>query len=65
MGRSHRTNDALVLSDLKEEDTGNYTCVATSAGVLDIEAISYVEAFARDKGKLRGSLCHKERVGLR
>ena len=52
VGRSHRTNDALVLSDLKEEDTGNYICVATSAGVFDVEAISYVEAFARDKGKL-------------
>ena len=33
VGRSHRTNSALILRDLKEEDAGNYICVATSAGV--------------------------------
>ena len=43
VGRSHRTNDALVIRDLKEEDAGNYICVATSAGVFDIETISDVE----------------------
>ena len=44
VGRSHRTDDdALVLRDLKEEDAGNYICVATSAGVFDIETISDVE----------------------
>ena len=52
MGKSHRTNDALVLRDLREEDAGNYICVATSAGVFDIEAVSYVEVSARGKGKL-------------
>lgn len=31
VGRSHRTNDALVLSDLREEDSENYICVAASA----------------------------------
>ena len=25
-GRSHRTNDALVSRDLREEDAGNYIC---------------------------------------
>ncbi|KAL9967876.1 hypothetical protein ACROYT_G026176 [Oculina patagonica] len=43
VGRSHRTNEALIIRDVKEEDAGNYICVATSAGVFDIEAISYVE----------------------
>jgi len=43
VGRSDRRNGALTLRDLKEEDAGNYICVATSAGVFDIEAISYVE----------------------
>ena len=52
VGRSDRTNDALVLKDLKEEDAGNYICVATSAGVFDIEAVSYVEVPARGEGKL-------------
>ncbi|KAL9969449.1 hypothetical protein ACROYT_G021667 [Oculina patagonica] len=43
VGRSQRTNDVLVIRDLKEEDSGNYICVATSAGVFDIETISDVE----------------------
>ena len=51
VGRSHRTNDALVIRDLKEEDAGNYICVATSAGVFAIETISYVE-FREPKGML-------------
>ena len=52
VGRSHRKNDALVLRDLREEDAGNYICAATSAGVFNIEAVSYVEVSARGKGKL-------------
>ena len=52
VGRSHRTNNALVLRDLREEDAGNYICVATSAGVFDVEAISDVEMLARGKTKL-------------
>ena len=51
VGRSHRTNRALVLRDLKKEDAGNYICVATSAGVFSIETISDVEVLARAKGK--------------
>ena len=51
VGRSHRTNNALVVRDLKEEDAGNYICVATSAGVFHIETISYVE-FREPKGML-------------
>ena len=49
VGRSHRTNDAVIIRDMREEDAGNYICVATSAGVFDVEAISYVEV-----RKLRG-----------
>jgi len=33
-GRSHRTNHALIITDMSEEDAGNYICVATSAGVF-------------------------------
>jgi len=40
VGRIDRRNDALIVRDLKEEDAGNYICVATSAGVFVIEAIS-------------------------
>ena len=43
VGRSHRTNKALFIKELKEEDAGVYICVATSAGVFDIETISVVQ----------------------
>ena len=52
VGRSHRTNGALVIKDLKQEDAGNYICVATIAGVFDIETISAIHFPARDTGKL-------------
>ncbi|XP_078377247.1 peroxidasin homolog [Oculina patagonica] len=51
VGRSHRTNEALVIRDVKEEDAGIYICVATSAGVFHIETISYVEV-KLPKGRL-------------
>ena len=54
VGRSHRTNDALILRDMRKEDAGNYFCVATSAGVFAIEAISdvrVVEPKASGTGK--------------
>ena len=47
--RSVRRNNALIIRDLKEEDAGNYICVATSSGVFQIEAISYVEIKPRGK----------------
>ena len=52
VGRSHMTNEALIISDLKEEDAGIYVCVATSARVFNIEAISYVEVEPAGTGKL-------------
>ena len=53
VGRTHKTrDDALVLRDLKKEDAGNYICVATSAGVFHIEAITDVEVIISGKGKL-------------
>ena len=66
VGRSHRINDALVVSDLKEEDAGIYMCVAASAGVFDVEAISDVELLARGKGKFNSiNCCHKKIARLR
>lgn len=43
VGRSQMTNQALILRNLKKEDAGKFICVATSAGVFHIEAISDVE----------------------
>jgi len=51
VGRSHRTEEKLILRDFRVGDSGNYICVATSAGVFNIEAVSYVE-FGKPKGKL-------------
>ena len=54
VGRSDRTEDALILKDLRKEDAGVYICVATSAGVSNIEAISDVRVgpIASGTGKL-------------
>ena len=42
VGRSQRKEGALILRDMRREDTGIYICVATSAGVFPVEAISDV-----------------------
>ena len=52
VGRSDRTNDALIIRDLKEEDAGNYICAAKSARVFHIETISAIEVLASSTGKL-------------
>ena len=49
VGRSQRTNDALIIRDFRVGDAGAYICVATSAGVFDIETISYVQVGTRGK----------------
>ena len=43
VGRSQEINDAFVIRDIREGDTGNYICTATSAGVFDVETVTYVE----------------------
>ena len=48
--RSQTTNKVLTIRDLRGEDSGNYICMATSAGVFHIEAISYVEV-REERGK--------------
>ena len=52
VGRSQQTNGALVIKDIKNEDAGNYICVAKSAGVLAIETVTYLEA-KQPKGEIR------------
>ena len=42
VGRSHVSKEALIFNSVKQEDAGNYTCVATSAGVSSIEHRSQV-----------------------
>ena len=52
VGRSDRTEKALTIRDFRQEDAGNYICVATSAGVFHIEAISNIEVKPVTIGKL-------------
>ena len=40
VGRSQQINGALVIRSLQLNDSGNYICVATIAGVLKREAVS-------------------------
>ncbi|XP_078377199.1 uncharacterized protein LOC144660452 isoform X2 [Oculina patagonica] len=48
VGRSHRTNEALIIKNFRKVDTGIYICVATSAGVFHIETVTSVEALPSD-----------------
>ena len=43
VGRSQQINGALVMRDLQTSDAGNYVCVATSAGVFNVEAVTFIE----------------------
>ena len=51
VGRSQQIDGALVIRDVQKEDAGSYICVATSAGVFDVERVTYVE-LQELKGKL-------------
>ena len=42
-GRSQQTNGDLVIRTVQLSDTGNYICVATSAGVFDVETYTEVQ----------------------
>ena len=40
VGRSQQNNGALRIRDFQTGDAGNYICVATSAGVFDVETVT-------------------------
>ena len=42
-GRTVVTNGSLTISNLKGEDSGAYACVATSASVSDVVAVTHVQ----------------------
>ena len=41
-GRSQQINGELVIRGFQLSDAGNYICVATSAGVFDVETYTEV-----------------------
>ena len=43
VGRSRQINGVFIITNLKQSDTGNYICTATSAGVFDVEAVTFLE----------------------
>jgi len=43
VGRSQQIIGELVIREIAAGDEGNYICVATSAGVFNAEAVTYVE----------------------
>ena len=53
VGRNQQIDGTLVIRDVQKEDSGNYICVATSAGVFHRETVAMVEVRRPPKGKLR------------
>ena len=53
VGRSQQIDGTLVIRNVQKEDSGNYICVATSAGVFHRETVAMVEVRRPPKGKLR------------
>ena len=43
VGRSQQRNGELVIRGFQQSDAGNYICVATSAEVFNIEAVTSIE----------------------
>ena len=43
VGRSQQSNGQLIIRNLQLNDAANYICVATSAGVFNIETVTYAE----------------------
>jgi len=42
-GRSQQINGALLIKSMTLNDTGNYICAATSAGVFNVETVTYID----------------------
>ena len=43
VGRSRQIDGALVITNLQQSDGGIYICTATSAGVFNVEAATFLE----------------------
>ena len=64
VGRSQQISGALIITNVRRSDAGNYICTATSAGVFDVEAVTLLEV--HEKGGSIGELqyCLKTNVTI-
>ena len=60
VGRSQQINGGLVIRNIRKEDTGNYICAATIAGVFDVETVTTIDVLP-SKGK-QGFRLLRERI---
>ena len=60
VGRSQQINGGLVIRNIRKEDTGNYICAATIAGVFDVETVTTIDVLP-SKGK-QGFRLSRERI---
>ena len=50
VGRSQQINGVLFIKNVKKEDAGNYICAASSAGIFNVETVSFIEVLS-SRGK--------------
>ena len=43
VGSNQQINGALVIRNITKKDAGHYICIATSAGVFDVETLTHVQ----------------------
>ncbi|XP_068673408.1 hemicentin-2-like isoform X2 [Montipora foliosa] len=55
--RSQQISGALIITNVRRSDAGNYICTATSAGVFDVEAVTLLEVHEK------GGLCSSNILG--
>ncbi|XP_068673420.1 uncharacterized protein [Montipora foliosa] len=57
VGRSQQISGALIITNVRQSDAGNYICTAASAGVFDVEAVTLLEVHEN------GVLCSSNILG--
>ena len=64
VGRSQQISGALIITNVRQSDAGNYICTAVSAGVFDVEAVTLLEV--HEKGGSIGQLqyCLKPNITI-
>ena len=45
VGRNQQINGAFVIRDITKNDTGYYSCTATSAGVFGVKTLTHIQVY--------------------